>query len=54
MEKKLQKIYPTYCNLYIILLVYNPSEGINKTKSKYGHNDKKCETCENANVKMQN
>ena len=27
-------------------LVNNLSEKIHKMKSKYGHNDKKCETCE--------
>ena len=26
-------------------LVNNLSEGINKIKCKYGHSDKKCETC---------
>ena len=26
-------------------LVDNLSEGIHKIKCKYGHNDKKCETC---------
>ena len=27
-------------------LVNNLSEGIHKIKCKYGHDDKKCETCE--------
>ena len=30
-------------------LVNNLSEGIHKIKCKYGHDDKKCETCENRN-----
>ena len=26
-------------------LVNNPAEGIHRIKSKYGHDNKKCETC---------
>ena len=54
MEKKLQKIYPTY---YILLkvqdimatslsnLVNNLSEGIHRIKCKFGRDDKKCKIC---------
>ena len=60
MAKKLQKIYLTYYNRYILHinidnerfiarslsnLVSNLSEGINKIKCKYRRDDKKCETC---------
>ena len=52
MEKKLQKIYLTYYNLLIAqdlwqvhYLVNNLSEGIHRIKCKFGHKDKKCETC---------
>ena len=49
MEKKLQKIYPTYYKLLIAQdliakslsnLVNNISEWIHKNKCKHGHNDK--------------
>ena len=52
MEKKLQKIYPTYYNLLIAqdlwqvhhqILSIIFSEGIHRIK--FGHDDKKCETC---------
>ena len=54
MEKKLQKIYLTYYGILIAQdfmasslsnLVNNLSEGIHRIKCKFGHNDKKCETC---------
>ena len=52
MEKKLQKIYPTYYNLLISQhlsffsnVVNNLSEEIHKTKCKHGHNDENCITC---------
>ena len=55
MEKKLQKIYLTYYNLFIVEahifltnslsnFVKNLSEGIHRIKCKFGHDDKKCET----------
>ena len=56
MEKKLQKIYLTYLT-YIFIdsrrfmvsslskLINNLSEGIHKIKCKFGHDDKKGETC---------
>ena len=52
MEKKLQKIYPTYYDLLIAqdlwqvhhqLLSIIFSEGIHRIK--FGHDDRKCETC---------
>ena len=54
MEKKLQKIYLTYYSLLIVQdlwpsslsnLPNNFSEGIHIIKCKFGHDDKKCETC---------
>ena len=54
MEKKLQKIYPTYYNFndsarfmasLLSNLVNNISEAILRIKCKCGHDDKKCQTC---------
>ena len=49
MEMKLQKIYLTYYNLFIASSLSHPvnnlSKGIRKIKCKYGHDDKKSETC---------
>ena len=47
MEKNLQNIYPTYYNLLMVQDFWqaNIIEGIRKIKCKYGHDDKKCETC---------
>ena len=52
MENKLQKSYilqfidsAKFIASSLSNLVNNLSEGIHKIKSKYGHNDKKCETC---------
>ena len=54
MENKLQKICLAYYNLLIVQdflpsllsnLVNNLSEGIHRIKCKFGHDDKKCETC---------
>ena len=54
MEKKLQKPYPTDSNSLIVQdlvtsslsnIVDNLAKGIHKIKCKYGHYDKKCETC---------
>ena len=56
MEKKLQKIYLTYINMYYSLLkvqdlwqvpylANNLSEGIHRIKQKFGRNDKKYEIC---------
>ena len=56
MEKKFQKIYLTYINMYYSLLkvqdlwqvsylANNLSEGIHRIKQKFGRNDKKCEIC---------
>ena len=55
MEKKIQKIYPTYHNLFIVQgflasslsnLVNNLSERIHKIKCKFEDDDRKCWTCE--------
>ena len=54
MEKKIQKIYFIYCNLLIAQkfmtsslsnLVNKLFEGIHRIKCKFGHNNKKSETC---------
>ena len=62
MEKKLPKIYPTHYDLLIVqdlcaefvILVQNSlsnlvnslSERIGEIKCQYGHDEKKCKTCE--------
>ena len=49
MEKKLLKKYFTCYARFMASslsnLVNNLSEGIHRIKCKYGHDDKKCETC---------
>ena len=51
MEKELQKMHPTCCNLLkgqdffansLSILLNNFSEGIHKFKGKHEHDDKKC------------
>ena len=51
MENKLKNIHPTFIDSPRFMasslsnLFNNFSEGINKVKCNYGHNDKKCEIC---------
>ena len=53
MEKKLQKLYHIlqfidrawFMASSFSDLCNNPSEGIQRIKCKFGHNDKKCNTC---------
>ena len=49
MEKKLQKIYVAYYNLMMAQNLrqarYQILSIVDRNKSKFGHNNKKCRTC---------